>query len=522
MLLALGCATKAPAPSLATPGCSLSNSSQCKSAPTTPAPSAVTPFFESVAPSALAEVKAEPTASLNADREAADRVIEFDIPVVVNEDVERWISYFQNNGRKYYAAWLSRSGKYIPMFQRILREHNLPQDLVYLSMIESGFKPVALSHAKAMGPWQFMKGTSRLYGLRTDWWIDERRDPEKSTVAAAEHLRDLYDQFNHWYLAAAGYNAGAGKITRAMQRYSTEDFWEMAQFRYLRPETKNYVPKLLAAAIIAKQPEAYGFTGIVYEEPIQYSKVHVPESIELRAVAEALEIDPEILSDLNPAILRGVTPPDYPDFELKVPYGMDQRFLDNYAKIKEASASAVVRHVVKRSETLGSIARSYGISVRDIQTMNKMKSTKLRLGQELIIPAKAIRTAPASPSAKKRLPMPEASLQQKYHRVQRGDTLWDLSKRYNVSVSDLKSWNDIDRSTLRPGSRLKLHAAVANPIPSRTSAQWTSIRVQRGDTLWSLAKKNGVTVEQLREWNDLTHGSPLYSGKRLKIRTGSL
>lgn len=525
-----GCAHKTTAPATAKavpPACSLTNSTQCKPVAAAAPQAALTPFYESVSPSALPETKdfgsAEPF-SLQANKgDNADRVIEFDIPVVVNEDVERWISYFQSSGRKYYSNWLSRSGKYIPMMQTILKEHGLPQDLVYLSMIESGFRPVALSHAKAMGPWQFMKGTSKMYGLRTNWWIDERRDPEKSTVAAAQHLKDLYDQFSHWYLAAAGYNAGAGKITRAMQRYSTEDFWEMTQFRYLKPETKNYVPKLLAAAIIAKQPEAYGFTGVVYEEPIQYTKVHVPEQVELRAVAAALEIDPVVVEELNPELLRGVTPSDYPDYQLKLPVGLQDRFLEKYAEIKAASAETMVRHVVRRSETLGSIARNYGVTTQTIMSVNNLRSNRLKPGQELAIPAKAFRNS-SSGAERKARPMPEAS-NQRFHQVREGDTLWDISKRYNVSVSQLKSWNDMERSAIQPGSRIKVRAAAVEPVRApraSNSASWTTHRVRRGDTLWSIARQHGVTVEQLQDWNNLSARGALYSGKSLKVRTGSL
>lgn len=199
-----------------------------------------------------------------------------DVPLVLNMQVEKWMNYFQGSGRKYFTLWLARSSRYVPMMKQILRENGLPEGLIYLSMIESGFRPYAYSRARAVGPWQFMKFTGERYGLKVTYWIDERMDPEKSTIAAAQHLKDLYDEFNHWYLAAAGYNAGSGKINRAIHRYGTEDFWEMSQkkHRYLKPETKNYVPKLLAASLLASDPAKYGFTDIEYQEP-KIGRAHV-------------------------------------------------------------------------------------------------------------------------------------------------------------------------------------------------------------------------------------------------------
>ena len=208
------------------------------------------------------------------------------VPLVMNDRVQDWINYFQGPSHERFERYLMRSGKYIPMIKRILRQYGLPEDLVYLAMIESGFNPHAYSRARATGTWQFIYRTGVRYGLRADNWIDERRDPEKSTIAAAKYLKDLYDQFNDWYLAAAGYNAGEGKIHRAIRKYRTEDFWEMSRQRYLRRETKDYVPKMIAAALISKNPGRYGFSHVKYEEPIPFEEVPIETPIDLRVAAQ--------------------------------------------------------------------------------------------------------------------------------------------------------------------------------------------------------------------------------------------
>src|SRR6266540_1401434 len=211
---------------------------------------------------------------------------ESDIPLTLNNKVEYFINYFQKSGREDFARWLSRSERYIPMMKQVLKKEGLPEDLVYVAMIESGFSPNAYSVASAVGPWQFMSGTGKNYSLRIDPWIDERRDPLKSTAAAAMYLKELYNLFNKdWYLAAAGYNAGENKILRAIDRYNSRDFWELSKGSYLKRETKDYVPKLLAAAIIAKDPARYGFADVAYLAPIELDRVNIPTQTDLELVA---------------------------------------------------------------------------------------------------------------------------------------------------------------------------------------------------------------------------------------------
>ena len=385
-----------------------------------------------------------------------------EVPLVLNQQVEKWMDYFQGRGRKFFVRWLSRSGRYVPMMKQILHENGLPEGLIYLSMIESGFSPNAHSRARAVGPWQFMKFTGQRYGLRVTYWIDERMDAEKSTLAAAQHLKDLYDEFDHWYLAAAGYNAGAGKISKAINRYQTEDFWEMSKYKYLKPETKNYVPKLLAASLLASDPEKYGFVEIEYQDPVPYEKVSAPEPVTLEAVATALGVSIESLKDLNPELRRGVTPPNYPNYELKVPVGFQSKFDALYASIPRYKVSDVLVHHVRSGDTLSGIARKYGVYTSTIAQFNNIKTTKiLRRGQEILIPVHdtGIRHASVSKiktESKKEPKVYQTALldNQLEYIVQSGDTLWNISRKFNVTVSEIRKWNQLRRSAIQPGQKL--------------------------------------------------------------------
>jgi membrane-bound lytic murein transglycosylase D len=312
---------------------------------------------------------------------------EFDIPIVINGKVERFIQYFQTTIREKFVTWLGRSEKYIPFMKSVLKEHGLPEDLVYLALIESGFNPYAYSRAKAVGMWQFISLTGKRYGLRVDWWVDERRDPEKSTIAAAKYLKDLYDMFECWYLAAAGYNAGEYKIIKAMKRYRTEDFWKLTKYRYLKRETKDYVPLMIAAALVAKDPEKYGFTDIEYEDPLQYEKVNVPELTGLSLIAKACETSLDEIKDLNPELRREVTPPNESEYEIKIPFGKKDLFLKNFEMLQPLEKFSFKTHLIKKGETLKGIARVYRVDLEPLLEINHLKKTsKISKGSILLIP----------------------------------------------------------------------------------------------------------------------------------------
>jgi membrane-bound lytic murein transglycosylase D len=312
-----------------------------------------------------------------------------DIPLVVNDRVQDWLDYFQGNGRERYGLFLSRSAKYVPMMRKILKQHGLPENLVYLSMIESGFNPHAYSSARATGAWQFIYQTGTRYGLKADSWVDERRDPEKSTVAAAKYLKDLYDRYNNWYLAAASYNAGEGKIDRAIRKYATEDFWEMSsrKYKYLKRETKDYVPKLIAAALIAKNPEKYGFTGIVYETPITFDEVVVEGPIDLRVAAKCADRSYEEVKTLNPELIHWVTPPTVKEYVLKVPKGSGSTFRRNYADLPPEERMGDQQVTIKKSESVQRIAKKQGVSSALLALANGLSTGEtVSAGSVLVIP----------------------------------------------------------------------------------------------------------------------------------------
>jgi membrane-bound lytic murein transglycosylase D len=312
---------------------------------------------------------------------------DFDIPIVINEKVEEFIRYFQTTRRDRFVTWLARSGRYIPIMTKLLKEHGLPEDLVYVAFIESGFDPYAYSRSKAVGPWQFIYLTGKRYGLRVNWWVDERRDPEKSTIAAAKYLKDLYETFACWYLAAAGYNAGEYKIVKAMKRYRTEDFWKLTKVRYLKRETKNYVPLLIAAALVAKDPEKYGFADVEYQEPLRYEKVKVPELTSLSLIAKTCETSLEEIKELNPELRRGVTPPNETDYEIKVPFRKKDLFLVAFEILRPFEKFEFRTHLVKKGETLKGIAKRYRVDLEPLLEINHLtKSSVIPIGKTLSIP----------------------------------------------------------------------------------------------------------------------------------------
>ncbi|HUI45526.1 MAG TPA: LysM peptidoglycan-binding domain-containing protein [Nitrospirota bacterium] len=373
------------------------------------------------------------------------------IPLMLNDSVENHLEYFKTRGREVFQRWLDRSARYIPVMKNIFREKNLPEDLVYVSMIESGFNPYAVSWAKAVGPWQFMPATGKLYGLKIDWWIDERKDPIKSTYAAAEHLKDLHNLFGSWPLALASYNAGAGKVQRAVLRTRSDDFWDLKASRYIRKETKNYVPKYMAATIIAKNPESYGFTVTNYE-PFNFDVVTIEESADLRLIARCAECTYEEIKELNPELRRWVTPPHIDKYDLRIPAGKKEVFLANYAAVPPEQKIKWERHEVGRGETLSSLAKRYNTTIEAIRDINGLKRNRIRPGKHLLIPidlnGKVQDTSYLTPSQ-------DSRQQQILYRVRRGETLVKIARKHNVTVADIREWNK-GIGTVRVGQKIKL------------------------------------------------------------------
>ncbi len=455
---------------------------------------------------------------------------DFDIPIVINAKVEQFVQYFQTTLRNNFSNWLARSEKYIPFMRNLLKENGLPEDLVYMALIESGFNPYAYSRSKASGPWQFIYLTGKKYGLKVNGWVDERRDPEKSTIAAAKYLKDLYDMFECWYLAAAGYNAGENKIVNAMKRYRTEDFWELAKYRYLKQETKDYVPQMIAAALIAKDPEKYGFVGIEYEEPLQYDKVGVPKLLDLRLIAKACEMTVEELKELNPELLRGCTPPDNPEYEIKIPFGKKEFFLKNFKSLQPVERTQFKTHIVKKGETLPRIAKFYRVDIEPLLEINGLeKTSRLPIGMDLLIPfpkpqeSRPTLVASKNLNGKNQNPKSDEII----YTIKKGDTLWSIANEMGVNIGALSRWNKLHSETkLVPGDRLKIkmiNVYESSEEPHRENERKEIIYVVKaGDSLWSIAKKYNVTVSEIKTWNNLNGTDRIYPAYRLKLRVGGI
>ncbi len=462
----------------------------------------------------------------------AKKGADFDIPIVINDKVEHFIQYFQTTAKNRFSSWLARSEKYIPFMRSVLREKGLPEDLVYLSLIESGFNPYAYSRSKASGPWQFIYLTGKRYGLKVNGWVDERRDPEKSTVAAAKYLKDLYDMFECWYLAAAGYNAGEYKIATAMKRYQTEDFWELTKYRFLKQETKDYVPQMIAAALIAKDPEAYGFTGIEYQDPLRYDKVKVSPLVDLQIVARAAEAPLEEIKDLNPELLRGCTPPDDSDYEIKIPYGREELFIKNYETFQPIEKMSFKTHRVKKGETTQRVARLYRVDLEPLLEINRLtKGSRLSSEMTLLIPvSKSYQETTPIPVAAKKKSGGEgrgSRHQETIYTIKKGDTLWSISSELGVNIGAISRWNNLHpEKKLMPGDKLKIRfGSPSNPLDEpagRKKEKEIVYIVKQGDTLWNIAKKHNLTVSDIRAWNHLSGKESIRPADRLKLRVGGV
>lgn len=364
-----------------------------------------------------------------------------DIPVIVNPAVERNIDYFQNVIHDRFQEWLTRFYPYRPLIEQIFVEFGLPRELVYLSLVESGFNPRAYSRARAAGPWQFIRSTGRMYGLTVNWYVDERRDPVKSTVAAAGHLRDLYDLFGSWPLALAAYNAGSGKISRAIEKTGTRDFWTIARTRHIRRETRQYVPKFMAAMIIATRPALFGFHA--HFQPVhQYEEIRMERPVHLRAVARETGVSFEELRRLNPELRRSVVPPDRDGYYLKIPVGTAGRVEKAKSRMKTWTQPPPPQRTwyrVRRGDSLSVIAHRFGTSVRQLKNLNGLSGTLIRVGQRLRVNRDVTEAGEVT-----------------WYRVRRGDSLWSIAKRFRVSVRDLKILNNLRSSLIRAGRMLMI------------------------------------------------------------------
>jgi membrane-bound lytic murein transglycosylase D len=303
--------------------------------------------------------------------------------------VEKNVSLFSEKIRERFSVWLSRSGQYLELMKKILKERNVPEEIVFLPLIESGFNPYAYSPARAAGYWQFIASTAKKYGLAITWWKDERRDPVKSTVAAANYLNDLYQMFGSWNLAMAAYNAGEGKILKALNRTKTDDYWSLLGTNQIKKETKDYVPKFIAASLIANSPETYGFDNLEYNPPLNYETVTLASPVDLDVAADCAGTSVEVIKELNPELKRWCTPPDAREYSLRIPDGKKEIFLDNLSQVPEGKRFTVDIYTARKGDTLKGISRRSGIPVQAILDLNDMeKIIPLKAGIKIYLPPK--------------------------------------------------------------------------------------------------------------------------------------
>ena len=416
------------------------------------------------------EADDETTATVKADLAATVH----DVPIPQNARVLAYVELMQGRLRDYISESLARGMKYLPMIQNVFRAEGLPLDLAYIPVIESGFKTNALSRASAKGPWQFMKPTAREQGLKLDWYIDERSDPEKATVAAARYLKSLHKMFKgDWHLVLAAYNGGMGRLQRAMKRSGRDDFWTLStSSKYLPRETREYVPLILAAIVVARNPGQYGF-DIPAADPIAYEKVAVPRAIDLRRVAEWTGTSIDEIQALNPELRRWTTPVRYPQYEVKVPVGTADQFTSRLASASPSDFVALNWYTVKRGETLTTVARKLRVSRIELAEANSLSiKSRLRPGQELIVPrapatllaARTQRSAPeevpsrAIAAAGAVKTVGASSRAPLTYRVKKGDTLSSIARVFDTTVDRIKSLNRLNSSQIVPGDRLMIRA----------------------------------------------------------------
>jgi membrane-bound lytic murein transglycosylase D len=466
-----------------------------------------------------------------------------EVPVAMNAQVAGQITFFMNKGRKVMLAWMERAAVMFPRLRPILAEEGLPEDVIYLAMIESGLNLRAHSYSHAAGIWQFIASTARIYGLRVDRVYDERYHVEAATRAACRYLRNLYEEFGDWHLAFAAYNCGEGRIEREISRYGTRDYWRMHR---LPRQTRGYVPAYLATRAICRNPAQYGFPPMPREIPFECERVQINGAYKLEHVAQAAGHDPQAVADLNPEFVRGVTPAGTP-VTVRLPRRADAAFETRLAVMPRTVVKPTKVHRVRSGETLASIARKYDTSAKAIlaQTENRrVRANRLRVGQEIIIPVpdvteSAAAPADSTPAAPKTTAEPavasktdsSAPASEIVYTVHSGETLGKISRQLGVPVEEILRQNQLrDADVIQPGQKLRIRVNGATeevaqkPAPKQSAptqavapAPPQTHRVRTGETIWSIARAYGQDPLRILFWNGLDRDSTIYPGQQLIV-----
>ena len=468
--------------------------------------------------------------NIKAKAETEIKTTKSDLPLVLNDEVAMFINYFSSpKGKGTLERALARSGRYRDMISATFKEIGVPQDLIYLAQAESGFQPLALSRAGARGMWQFMASRASMYGLERSWWVDERQDPVKSTRAAAQHLKDLYNQFGDWYLAMAAYNSGPGTVQHAVERTGYADYWELYRRGVLPQETRNYVPIILAVTIMAKNPSQYGLEHVNLDPAPQVDQVTIDYPVDLRLVAECVDASVNYLQELNPSLLR-MTTPKGEALTLRLPAGTAQRYQTTIAAIPTDMRTLWRYYRVEPGDSLASIAHKYHATPASITQANNLPADYVEVGSKLIIPVSAGRSEGDATAYSKRPTR---------YKVRKGDTLYSVADDFDVPVEKLRKWNHLRGSAVTVGRTLVIYKPIAGDAAevasdegsgtksktashtqksgSKTSTQAKYHKVKKGETLSSIASSYDTTVAALRRDNGKAAAN-LRAGEVLVIR----
>lgn len=441
------------------------------------------------------------------------------VPLSHNKRVKQAIKFYQGRGHKVMLDWMSRTAEVFPRLRPILREEGVPDDLLFLSMIESGLKYKAYSRSRASGLWQFIYGTGRLYGLKIDRLYDERRHVEKATRAACRYLTKLYNEFGDWYLAMAAYNCGEGRVARHIRRYDTKNFWRLSR---LPRQTRNYVPSYLAARIICENPEKYGFPPLPKERPWKCRTIWVDGAYRLEDVAKAAEVSKREITRINPEFLHGATYSPHDSVMVRLPSRAASDVTKQLAAMPKAKLPDVIQHKVRRGETLSHIAKKYRSTVREILAMPqnaRVKPRRMRPGQTIYVPISpghlASKSKPKSKPAVKSAPDSRIT-----YTVQKGQTLGGIARILGVSVHKLCTWNNIrNRNRIWPGQKLVVRvpsSSAKSQKPSGKTPMYHTVR--RGDSVWVIAQMYGRRTSDILRWNNLSKRGRIYPGQKLRVR----